>query len=302
MRSVINWFFSYSQIQGENEMRWRQGQRSQNIEDRRGRGGKKAVSLGGGATVMIVIASLLFGLDPSKMLALVGGGAALLGEHSSTPQKTSTEEEEVKDFLSAVLADTEQVWTQLYAQSGGRYVLPTLVLYRDSTPTACGEGQAAAGPFYCPGDKKLYLDLGFLNELKRMGAEGDFALAYVIAHEVGHHVQNLEGTLNQVHIAKQSVNKVDANKLQVMTELQADCFAGVWAHHAQKQRQILEAGDIEEGMQAAASVGDDHLQRQAGRRVVPEAFTHGSSKQRQQWLYRGLNHGEVAQCNTFNQS
>lgn len=278
-------------------MRWRQGKRSQNIEDRRGqRGrGRRAAGLGGGMTILVFVAALFLGVDPSQLLGLLGGGQSV----QQAPAQSSAQEEEVKDFLAVVLGDTEQVWEQIFRQAGHRYQPPKLVLYRESTPTACGTGQAAAGPFYCPGDHKLYLDLSFLAELKRMGASGDFALAYVIAHEVGHHIQTLEGTAANVQKARRRSSEVVGNRIQVAMELQADCYAGVWAHHAQKQRQILEPGDLEEGMQAAAAVGDDHLQRMAGRRVVPEAFTHGSSEQRQQWLLRGLRSGDLRQCDTF---
>jgi len=279
-------------------MRWRQGKRSQNIEDRRGGGrgrGRGTAKLGAGATILAFVAAMVLGVDPSQITALLGAGQNM----QQAPVQTNAQEEEVKDFLAVVLGDTEQVWTQMFQKAGYRYKAPALVLYRESTPTACGAGRAAAGPFYCPGDHKLYLDLSFLNELKQMGASGDFALAYVIAHEVGHHIQTLEGTAKKVQAARQRSDKTTGNRIQVAMELQADCYAGVWAHHAQKQRQILEAGDLEEGMQAAASVGDDHLQRMAGRRVVPEAFTHGSSKQRQEWLMRGLRSGDIGQCDTF---
>lgn len=279
-------------------MRWRQGKRSQNIEDRRGRSGRRrrAAGLGGGATILAFIAALVLGIDPSQLINLLGGGGQSMQQ---APAQSTAQEEQVVDFLSAVLGDTEQVWGQLFQQAGVRYQPPTLVLYREATPTACGTGQAAAGPFYCPGDKKLYLDLSFLSELKRMGASGDFALAYVIAHEVGHHIQTLEGTAAKVQSARARSSRTAGNRIQVAMELQADCYAGIWAHHAQKQRNILEDGDLEEGMQAAASVGDDHLQRMAGRRVVPEAFTHGSSEQRQKWLLRGLKSGDIRQCDTF---
>lgn len=278
-------------------MRWRQGKRSQNIEDRRGSSGRgrKAAGLGGGATILAFIAAMVLGVDPSQLTALLAGGQ----NSQQAPVQSNAQEDEVKDFLAVVLGDTEQVWGQIFQQAGVRYQPPKLVLYREATPTACGTGQAAAGPFYCPGDNKLYLDLSFLTELKRMGASGDFALAYVIAHEVGHHIQTLEGTAEKVQAARARSSKVEGNRIQVAMELQADCYAGVWAHHAQKQRNILETGDLEEGMQAAASVGDDHLQRMAGRRVVPEAFTHGSSDQRQQWLMRGLRSGDIRQCDTF---
>ncbi len=278
-------------------MRWRQGKRSQNIEDRRGSSGRgrKAAGLSGGATILAFIAAMVLGVDPSQLTALLAGGQ----NSQQAPVQSNGQEDEVKDFLAVVLGDTEQVWGQIFQQAGVRYQPPKLVLYREATPTACGTGQAAAGPFYCPGDNKLYLDLSFLTELKRMGASGDFALAYVIAHEVGHHIQTLEGTASKVQAARSRSSKVEGNRIQVAMELQADCYAGVWAHHAQKQRNILETGDLEEGMQAAASVGDDHLQRMAGRRVVPEAFTHGSSDQRQQWLMRGLRSGDIRQCDAF---
>ena len=279
-------------------MRWRQGKRSQNIEDRRGSGGgrgRRVAGLGGGATILAFIAAMVLGVDPSQITNMLGAGQST----QQAPVQTNPQEEEIKDFLAVVLGDTEQVWGQLFQKAGFRYQPPALVLYRDATPTACGTGQAAAGPFYCPGDNKLYLDLSFLSELKRMGASGDFALAYVIAHEVGHHIQTLEGTAEKVQAARSRSSKTAGNRIQVAMELQADCYAGVWAHHAQKQRQILEQGDLEEGMTAAASVGDDHLQRMAGRRVVPEGFTHGSSEQRQQWLLRGLKSGDISQCDTF---
>jgi len=278
-------------------MRWRKGKRSQNIEDRRGSSGRgrKVAGLGGGATILAFIAAMVLGVDPGQLTSLLGGAQST----QQAPIQTNAQEEEIKDFLSVVLADTEQVWGQIFQKAGFRYEPPKLVLYREATPTACGTGQAAAGPFYCPGDHKLYFDLSFLSELKRMGASGDFALAYVIAHEVGHHIQTLEGTAAKVQEARSRSSKTEGNRIQVAMELQADCYAGVWANHAQQQRSILEEGDLEEGMQAAASVGDDHLQRMAGRRVVPEAFTHGSSQQRQQWLIRGLKSGDISQCDTF---
>jgi predicted metalloprotease len=278
-------------------MRWAKGRRSTNIEDRRGgsRMGRTA-GIGGGAAILAAIAVMILGGDPSTVIEMVGGGG---GTSNQEQIQTTPEEEQVKDFLSVVLADTEDTWGPIFEQAGYTYQPPNLVLYRQSTPTACGQGQAAAGPFYCPGDRKLYLDLGFLSEMKRMGAEGDFALAYVIAHEVGHHIQTLVGTADQVRQMQARSGQIESNQLQVSMELQADCFAGVWAHHAQKQRNILEAGDIEEGIRAAASVGDDHLQRMAGRRVVPEAFTHGSSEQRMTWLKRGLQSGDLQACNAF---
>lgn len=278
-------------------MRWGKGRRSTNIEDRRGgsRVGRTA-GIGGVGAVIAAVAVFLLGGDPRTVLELVSGGGGQLGQQEI---QTTPEEEQVKDFLSVVLADTEDTWGPIFQQAGSTYQPPSLVLYRNATPTACGQGQAAAGPFYCPGDQKLYLDLSFLSEMKRMGAEGDFALAYVIAHEVGHHIQTLVGTAKQVRQMQARANEIQSNQLQVRMELQADCYAGVWAHHAEKQRQILEPGDVEEGIRAAAAVGDDHLQKMAGRRVVPEAFTHGSSEQRMNWLKRGLQTGSIQACDAF---
>jgi len=280
-------------------MLWQKGRRSANIEDRRSgrRGGRAAGGIGGIGLIVAVGYFFLSG-DPSMLIRQIAGGLDSQPQQSA-PVQTSEQEEQVKEFVSVVLADTEEVWRGVFQQSGLTYKDPILVLYTDQTPTACGTGQAAAGPFYCPGDKKLYLDLSFLGEMKRMGATGDFALAYVIAHEVGHHVQTLVGTATKVRQMQARSSQIESNQIQVAMELQADCFAGVWAHHAQKQRQILEEGDIEEGIRAAAAVGDDHLQRMAGRRVVPEAFTHGSSQQRMDWLKRGLSSGDAKACNAF---
>ncbi len=278
-------------------MRWAKGRRSTNIEDRRRGGPRIGRGVGGLGAIIAVIAVFLLGGDPRTVLDLVGGGGQLGGQQQI---ETSPEEEQVKDFLAVVLADTEDTWGPIFQNAGSTYQPPSLVLYRNATPTACGQGQAAAGPFYCPADQKLYLDLSFLGEMKRMGAEGDFALAYVIAHEVGHHIQTLVGSARDVRQMQAGASQIESNQLQVSMELQADCYAGIWAHHAQRQRQILEPGDIEEGIRAAAAVGDDHLQRLAGRRIVPEAFTHGSSQQRMTWLKRGLDTGSLQACDTFN--
>lgn len=281
-------------------MRWRGKRRSSNIEDRRGQSGGRRMGrragMGGGMTIIALIAAMIFGFDPSALLGVLGGGSAPVQE---TRAPSNGQDAEVVEFLGVVLGDTEQVWGEMFQRAGLQYKPPKLVLYNDATPTACGTGQAAAGPFYCPGDHKLYLDLSFLAELQRMGAQGDFALAYVIAHEVGHHIQTLEGTAAKVQRARQQMSQTDGNRVQVAMELQADCYAGVWAHHAHNDRQLLEPGDIEEGMGAAAAVGDDTLQRKAGRRVVPEAFTHGSAQQRTEWLIRGLRSGNVQDCDTF---
>ena len=257
---------------------------------------RTGASIGGGAIIMALIAVFVLGQDPAEVIQQVGGGVQQ--QTGPAPQRSAAEEQ-AADFVSVVLADTEDTWNQIFRQAGGQYKVPTLVLYTGQVQSACGFGSAAAGPFYCPGDDKLYLDLSFLGELQRMGAAGDFAVAYVIAHEVGHHIQNLTGVARQVQATKRQLSQADANALQVKMELQADCFSGVWAHHANRQRQILEPGDVEEGLRAAAAVGDDHLQRQAGRRVTPEAFTHGTSQQRMSWFRRGLDTGQVNACDTF---
>ena len=212
----------------------------------------------------------------------------------------SAEDRELADFVSVVLADTEDTWTEIFARYNGTSSEPTLVLFSGAVESACGYAQSAVGPFYCPGDRKVYIDLSFYRDLKnRYNAPGDFAQAYVIAHEVGHHVQNLLGISEQVYKAQQRSGQTDANRLSVMQELQADCFAGVWAHNAQKARRILEEGDIEEGLNAASSIGDDRLQRQAQGHVTPDSFTHGSSAQRVRWFKKGLDSGDVEACNTF---
>ena len=295
-------------------MRWRTGRRSSNIEDRRGArrsfpmpGGRRIGrrgGLSGGVILIIIVIGLITGQNPLQLLGMIsGGGQSYTPPTSQTDSPTSpTLNDEDADFVSVVLADTEDTWNVLFSRGGSRYRPPQLVLYSDITKTACGLGQAASGPFYCPADSKVYLDLGFFQELKRLGAPGDFAVAYVIAHEIGHHVQNLVGTSTKVHQARQRSGKREANALSVLQELQADCYAGVWAHHAQKERNILETGDLEEGLTAASSVGDDRLQRNAGRTVQPESFTHGSSKQRMQWFRVGFEYGDIERCNTFQQA
>ena len=278
-------------------MRWKGGRRSKNVIDRRGAGPGRRTAVGGGVVIVALLAAVFLGVDPSIILQGIGG---LQQQQAPAPQPgpRSAAEDEVADFVSVVLADTEDTWAQQFQRAGGRYQLPKLVLFSGAVNSACGFASAAAGPFYCPGDSRLYLDLSFLRELKRMGASGDFALAYVIAHEVGHHVQNLAGTARQVQAAKQRLSQREGNALQVRMELQADCYAGVWGHYY-SQRGLLEAGDLEEGLQAAAAVGDDHLQRMAGRRVTPESFTHGSSEQRMEWFKRGFSSGDADRCDTF---
>ena len=280
-------------------MRWENGRRSDNIEDRRGmRVGKKGIAGGGIGAIVLALVAMYFGVDPSVVLNQAGNLAPTQTEQQQTT--FSPEEEQLKEFMSVVLADTEDVWGTLFRGSGQQYVQPQLVLFSGAVQSACGFAEAAMGPFYCPGDQKLYLDMSFFNDLaQRHDAPGDFAQAYVVAHEVGHHVQTLLGVSKQVHAARQRASEAEGNALQVRMELQADCFAGVWTHHANKARQILEPGDTEEALAAAAGVGDDRLQKQARGVVVPESFTHGSSAQRMRWFSRGMQTGDPGQCDTF---
>jgi len=282
-------------------MRWQRSRASDNVEDRRGRPGGglgiggKGLGLG---TLAIAVVAMLLGVDPRVALDLAGG----LGGGQAEPEQAAPPpaDDPAARFVSHVLGDTEDTWRELFARAGRQYQDPTLVLFTGSTGTACGLGQSAMGPFYCPADHKVYIDLSFHDELKhRFQAPGDFAQAYVIAHEVGHHVQNLLGTAEKVHSLRRQVGETEANALSVRMELQADCFAGVWAHHANQQRQVLEPGDTEEALAAAAGVGDDRLQQQARGYVVPESFTHGSSEQRMRWFQRGMQTGDPGQCDTF---
>jgi predicted metalloprotease len=251
--------------------------------------------LGGGALVIMLIVWLLGG-NPLQFLGMADGGGAPQAPVGETPPPT----DEAGQFMSAILAMTEDVWTEIFAASGERYAPPTMVLFTGSVQSACGFSSAATGPFYCPGDQTLYLDTSFFDELARMGGPGDFAQAYVVGHEVGHHVQNVTGSLQRANeLQRAARSEGEANRLQVLIELQADCYAGVWAHHANRRQQVLEPGDVEEGLQAAAAIGDDRLARGAGREVVPESFTHGTSEQRQQWLGTGLELGDVSACTTF---
>jgi predicted metalloprotease len=268
-------------------MQWRAGRRSTNVEDRRGTGTRVAAG-GGIVTILAAVVWALMGGDPSPFL----------GQPDAT--LPPEEEQELADFSSAVLAQTEDVWKDLFAQQGRTYVEPKLVLFTGGVESACGFAQAAVGPFYCPADQQLYLDLSFFSELKsRFGAPGDFARAYVIAHEVGHHVQTLLGTSERVRRAQQGASRTAANALSVRLELQADFYAGVWAHHAQRS---LDEGDLDEALGAAAAIGDDRLQREAGGRVVPDSFTHGTSEQRRSWFLRGFKTGDMAQGDTFGDS
>ncbi len=279
-------------------MRWQDGRRSKNIEDRRGSRGQRTAAGSGLGLLAIVLLGLIFGFNP---LSLFQGGApsqpAVSGQSSPRPAV----EEQLADFVSVVLADTEDTWSQLFQSAGKRYPPPTLVMFSGMTQSACGNAQASLGPFYCPADQKLYIDLQFYQDLKtRYGAPGDFAQAYVIAHEVGHHVQTVLGVSQQISQAQQRASKVQANQLQVRMELQADCFAGIWAYHADRARNILERGDIAEGLNAAAAIGDDRMQHRSKGYIVPETFTHGSSEQRVRWFKRGLESGAMQQCDTFN--
>ena len=268
-------------------MRWQMGRRSGNVEDRRGLG--MPIAAGGGiGTVVLLLLALFFGVDPGS---LVQTSPAPTGVEQASPRNDSA-----RDFVSVVLADTEDTWREIFRRMNREYREPKLVLFTGSVESACGMAGSAVGPFYCPRDERVYVDLDFFRVLgERFGAPGDFAQAYVIAHEVGHHVQNL---LRLAHIGQGGSLGGD-NEVSVRRELQADCFAGIWAHHADRSRQVLESGDLEEGLAAAAAVGDDRLQRRAQGRIAPESFTHGSSAQRVRWFKRGYTSGDVAQCDTF---
>jgi predicted metalloprotease len=282
-------------------MRWSGGRRSRNIEDRRGVRSGTGILGGGIGTIAVILVALYFGVDPSF---LIEGMQATTGSSQSSGTRPGAEDlknDPLADMVAVVIGDTEDVWNEIFASQGRRYKEPTLVMFSGSTRSACGLGQAAMGPFYCPADQKAYIDLGFYDEMRtRFKAPGDFAQAYVIAHEIGHHVQNLLGVSGEVHRMRQSVGKAQANQLSVRLELQADCLAGVWAARADKARGILEAGDVEEALNAASAIGDDRLQRQSRGTVVPESFTHGTSEQRQRWFRTGLNSGDPDTCDTFN--
>ena len=277
-------------------MLWRDRRQSGNVEDRRGIGRGGGMAIGGLGGLVLLVLALLFGVDPSQLLEQVPQN----DPNSGAPRATNPAEEELKKFTETVLADTEDVWNEVFRQMGTRYQEPKLVLFTDQVRSGCGIAGAAVGPFYCPPDQKAYIDLAFYNDLKsRFKAPGDFAQAYVIAHEIGHHVQNLLGTMEKVNSAQQRVSKADANKLSVMLELQADFLAGVWAHHAQLKG-VLESGDIEEALGAASAIGDDRIQRQQQGYVVPDSFTHGTSEQRIRWFKKGFESGDIRQGDTFN--
>ena len=304
-------------------MRWGDFRRSENVEDRtegmpEGRGGGLpfgGLHIGGGALIILVIVGMLFGINPFEMLGMMGGDGSVQAppQQSAPPARvppgsaphaggpTAQGADVNKDFSRAVLGDTEDVWSALFQAMGSRYDPPKLVLYRGVTRSDCGRANAAVGPFYCPADKDLYLDTSFFNELHaRFGAPGDFAQAYVIAHEVGHHVQNLLGISEKVEAMRGRVSQADYNQLSVRLELQADFFAGVWAHHADQAKHILESGDIEEALNAATAIGDDRLQRETTGTVTPDSFTHGTSEQRVRWFRKGFETGDMSQGDTFN--
>ena len=300
-------------------MRWQMGRRSANVEDRRGaspagmrmprrmgmprmrmprgRAGR-AGGLGGLGLIVIALIAMFLGVDPSFLFQ---GGQMTPGSSFQQPQQPpSAAQEKLAEFVSVVLADTEDTWNPLFEEMGGHYEEPTLVLFSGAVQSACGQASAAVGPFYCPLDRQVYIDLSFYEELSdRFGAPGDFAQAYVLAHEVGHHVQTLLGISDQVRKVRSGLDEAGANALSVRQELQADCYAGIWAYHADRARQIIEQGDVEEALTAATAIGDDRLQRQAQGYVVPESFTHGSSEQRVRWFQTGLDEGRLEACDTF---
>ncbi|HTR02237.1 MAG TPA: neutral zinc metallopeptidase [Thermoanaerobaculia bacterium] len=284
-------------------MRWEDGRESDQVEDRRGVPGGRFAIGGCGTLIVVLVISLLTGANPLRVLQLLGGSETTTASSPSGPAPGSDRPapgaaDPGRKFVSVVLGSTEDTWTSIFAASGKKYELPTLVLFTDATPTACGHGSAAQGPFYCPLDQKVYLDLGFFDELARMGGAGDFARAYVIAHEVGHHVQQQLGIAEKVDAQSRRSSREDANRLSVRLELQADCLAGVWGNRGARTG-LIEPGDAEQGLRAAAAIGDDRLQRMATGRVQPESFTHGSSEQRVEWLRRGLESGDPSVCRTF---
>ncbi|WP_136679207.1 neutral zinc metallopeptidase [Neptunomonas sp. XY-337] len=300
-------------------MRWRGNRSSENVEDRRGDQPPSMGVAGGGALRLLPMLIKFLGVKGTLVLAVVVGGYGLMTGNLGTilsvltgqpmPQQSAPEsvqqtaqEQELAEFISVILADTEDTWGQIFTASGRQYKEPRLVLFRNAVKSACGTAQSAVGPFYCPADQQIYIDLGFYTELsQRFKAPGDFAQAYVLAHEVGHHIQTLLGISAKVHEAKRGVDKARANQLSVRQELQADCLAGVWANKAHHERKMLEPGDLEEGLRAASAIGDDTLQKQSRGYVTPDSFTHGSSAQRVKWFKRGFEKGNMAACDTFQQ-
>jgi predicted metalloprotease len=278
-------------------MRWERGRRSDNIEDRRGMRVSPRVAGGGLGAIVLVLVAMFLGVDP-RMLTQMLPTEQTVPAQQADPQQAQSDP--LKEFVSVVLADTEDVWRDLFQRGGEQYREPTLVLFSGAVQSACGMAESAVGPFYCPADQKVYIDLSFYQDLRsRFQAPGDFAQAYVIAHEVGHHVQNILGIAGQVHERRQRVSETQANALSVRLELQADCLAGVWAHHAHRSRDILEQGDVEEALNAATQIGDDRMQMRGRGYVAPDSFTHGSGEQRVRWFRQGLDSGDMRQCDTF---
>jgi predicted metalloprotease len=281
-------------------MRWRDGRRSSNIEDRRGQRRAGGLVGGGIGTVAVLLVAMYFGVDPSLLLEGMQSASVPASSSGHRPSAAELRDDPLADMVAVVIADTEDVWHAIFAANGRRYQEPTLVLFSGATRSACGVGQAAMGPFYCPADQSAYIDLDFYEDMKRrFQAPGDFAQAYVIAHEIGHHVQNLLGISAEVRRQQERLGQADGNRLSVRLELQADCLAGVWANRADKARGIIEAGDIDEALTAASAIGDDRLQMQSRGTVVPESFTHGSSAQRAYWFRTGLASGDLQSCDTF---
>ena len=290
-------------------MKWEGNRESDNVEDRRGEGGGGGGgfgfggrSIGIGTIVVALVGGWVLGVNPMTILSMLsgGGGGSQVSTQPQAPAQQPPADDEMARFVKTVLADTEDTWSNLFKAEGGSYVKPKLVLFSGSIPTACGAGESATGPFYCPGDQKVYLDLDFFNLMQqRFKVSGEFAQAYVIAHEVGHHVQNLMGLSEKVDNARRTASERQANAMSVRLELQADCFAGVWAYHANAERKILEQGDVAAALKAATAIGDDALQRQAQGHVAPDSFTHGTSAQRVRWFTKGIESGQISQCNTF---
>ncbi|RUM43356.1 MAG: flagellar biosynthesis protein FlgM [Desulfocapsa sp.] len=281
-------------------MLWKDSRRSNNVQDRRGKripGGAKG---GGIGILLIALVGMYFGIDPALIMN-ISDTVQQPANQSNAPVQQSAAEQELADFVSVVLADTEDTWHAVFKERGATYREPQLILFTDKVQSACGYAQAAMGPFYCPGDQQVYIDLSFYRDLReKLDAPGDFAQAYVIAHEVGHHVQKLIGISDKVHAARQRLSKKEYNKLSVRLELQADCFAGIWANHADRIKNVVEPGDIEEALHAASRIGDDRLQQQSRGYVTPDSFTHGSSKQRVHWFKIGYLSGSMETCDTFN--
>jgi predicted metalloprotease len=275
-------------------MEWEDREESQNVEDRRRFGKKTGIALGGGAGILLVLLGLVFGVDPQKFAGLLGQGQQNAGADQQNGQAADPEEEKQAHFTKIIFHDTEVVWDELFRQMNRQYEKPVLVLYTGRDQSACGTAESAVGPFYCPGDSKVYIDVSFYEDMqKSLSAPGDFARAYVVAHEVGHHVQRLLGYSDQVDRARRTMSKAEYNKMSVRLELQADYLAGVWAHHGQQKYHFLQKGDVESALNAAFQIGDDRLQKQAQGRVVPDSFTHGTSKQRTRWFQEGLETGDV---------